>query len=111
MIYFPKVSKVNKITSIFTFAMQRLSIHIFYLVIICANVMHSNIYAQNNNSRQQNGYRVGIKVVDNDTLYVDMISPVYIFNHEKGRQSQNWRASSRSVLNFHTLYRYSLKAQ
>ena len=111
MIYFPKVSKVNKITSIFTFAMQRLSIHIFYLVIICASVMHSNIYAQNNNSRQQDGYRVGIKVVDNDTLYVDRIAPVYIFNHEKGRKSKNWRDYYRTVWNFKKVYPYALKAK
>ncbi len=70
------------------------------------------LYAQTiDNTNKIKGYNIGFKVDNNDTLYVDKIAPVYVFNVEKGRKSKNWREYYRTVWNFKKVYPYALKAK
>ena len=82
-------------------------------VAICTMFFADNtLYAQSlKKVPQEKGYNIGIKIDKNDTLYVDKIAPVYVFNLEKGKKSKNWREYYRTVWNFKKVYPYALKAK
>ena len=61
---------------------------------------------------QKPGYAIGYEIVDGDTLYVDKISPAYVYNRpERVKQSKEWRKFYRTVYNFGKVYPYALKAK
>ena len=73
--------------------------------------MDYHLYRQDVMINGKKGYRVGIKVVNKDTVYVDKITPLYVFNHTKGKKSKNWREYYRTVWNFKKVYPYALAAK
>lgn len=55
---------------------------------------------------------IGYKIEHGDTLYVDKISPVYVFNRPNNwKKSREWRTYYRTVYNFKKVYPYALKAK
>ncbi len=61
---------------------------------------------------QKPGYPIGYEIVNGDTLYVDKISPAYVYNRpERIKQSKQWRKFYRTVYNFGKVYPYALKAK
>lgn len=58
------------------------------------------------------GYPIGYEIINGDTLYIDKISPTYIFNRpEKWKKTKEWRKYYRTVYNFAKVYPYALKAK
>lgn len=58
------------------------------------------------------GYLIGYKIENGDTLYVDKIAPVYVFNRPQNwRKSKQWRDYYRTVYNFKKVYPYALIAK
>lgn len=65
-----------------------------------------------NGSSDKKGYLIGYKIENGDTLYVDKIAPVYVFNRpQKWRKSRQWRDYYRTVYNFKKVYPYALIAK
>lgn len=61
---------------------------------------------------QKPGYAIGYEIVGGDTLYVDKISPAYIYNRpERVKNTKEWRKFYRTVHNFAKVYPYALKAK
>ncbi len=61
---------------------------------------------------QKPGYAMGYEIVDGDTVYVDKITPAYVFNRpERVKNSKEWRKYYRTVYNFAKVYPYALKAK
>ncbi len=60
----------------------------------------------------EKGHLVGYKIEGGDTVYVDKIKPVYIFNRpDKRKKSRQWRDYYRTVYNFKKVYPYALLAK
>ena len=54
---------------------------------------------------------LGYTIENGDTVYVEKIKPVYVFNRPKSwQQSREWRKYYRTVYNFAKTYPYALKA-
>ncbi len=51
------------------------------------------------------------KVVDGDTVYVDMIRPARVFAKQKKQKGREWRKYYRLVFNFNKVYPYALEAK
>ena len=61
---------------------------------------------------QKPGYAMGYEIMDGDTVYVDKITPAYVFNRpERVKNSKEWRKYYRTVYNFAKVYPYALKAK
>lgn len=61
---------------------------------------------------QKPGYAMGYEIIDGDTVYVDKITPAYVFNRpERVKNSKEWRKYYRTVYNFAKVYPYALKAK
>ena len=61
---------------------------------------------------QKKGYLIGYKIENSDTVYVDKLSPVYVFNRPEGRKkSKQWREYYKLIYNFKKTYPYALKAK
>lgn len=62
--------------------------------------------------QQKKGYLIGYKIENSDTVYVDKLSPVYVFNRPEGRKkSKQWREYYKLIYNFKKTYPYALKAK
>ena len=60
---------------------------------------------------QKPGVALGYELVHGDTLYVDRIPPVHVFNRPEGwKKTREWRRFYRTVYNFAKVYPYALKA-
>lgn len=60
---------------------------------------------------QQKKTYLGYTIEHGDTVYVEKIKPVYVFNRpENWRHSREWRKYYRTVYNFAKAYPYALKA-
>lgn len=58
------------------------------------------------------GYLIGYKIEQGDTVYVDKVPPVYVFNRpDNWKKSKEWRTYYRLVYNFKKVYPYALKAK
>lgn len=76
-------------------------------------------FAQNNeqesiqkSAKGRKGVVIGYKIELGDTVYVDKIAPVYVFNRpSKWKKSKQWRDYYRTVYNFKKVYPYALKAK
>ncbi len=61
---------------------------------------------------QKPGYAIGYEIVNGDTIYVDKISPAYVYNRpERLKNTKEWRKFYRTVYNFAKVYPYALKAK
>ena len=61
---------------------------------------------------QKPGYAIGYEIVNGDTLYVDKLSPAFVYNRpESVKKSKEWRKYYRTVYNFAKVYPYALKAK
>lgn len=61
---------------------------------------------------QKPGYAIGYEIVNGDTLYVDKLSPAYIYNRpNRVKNTKEWRKFYRTVYNFAKVYPYALKAK
>ena len=61
---------------------------------------------------QKHGHAMGYEIIDGDTVYVDKITPAYVFNRpESVKNSKEWRKYYRTVYNFAKVYPYALKAK
>lgn len=80
---------------------------LFYpLFILLLFFITPNLYSQNK------GVMLGYKIENGDTLFVDNIAPVYLFNKDnKRRESRAWREYYRTIYNFKKVYPYALKAK
>ncbi len=77
-----------------------------FITLIC--LLSSNFLA----AQKTKGYSIGYEIVNGDTLYVDKISPAYVFNRpERVKQTKQWRKFYRTVYNFAKVYPYALKAK
>lgn len=71
----------------------------------------SLVFGQNTDSGKK-GVAIGYKIENGDTLYVDKIVPLYVFNRpDNWRKSRQWREYYRTVYNFKKVYPYALKAK
>ena len=60
---------------------------------------------------QKTGHAMGYEIVNGDTVYVDKITPAYVFNRpERVKNTKEWRKYYRTVYNFAKTYPYALKA-
>ena len=60
----------------------------------------------------EKGVVIGYKIENGDTLYVDKIAPLYVFNRpDNWKKSRQWREYYRTVYNFKKVYPYALKAK
>lgn len=63
-------------------------------------------------SAQKPGVPIGYEIVGGDTIYVDKISPLHVYNRpESWKKSREWRKFYRTVYNFAKVYPYALKAK
>ena len=61
---------------------------------------------------QKPGYAMGYEIVNGDTIYVDKITPAYVFNRpERVKNTKEWRKYYRTVYNFAKVYPYAIKAK
>ncbi len=61
---------------------------------------------------QKPGHAMGYEIINGDTVYIDKITPAYVFNRpEKVKNSKEWRKYYRTVYNFAKVYPYALKAK
>lgn len=61
---------------------------------------------------QKPGVRIGYEVHGKDTIYVDKINELHVFNRpESWKKSREWRKFYRTVYNFAKVYPYALKAK
>jgi len=61
---------------------------------------------------QKPGVAIGYEIHGGDTIYVDKISPLHVFNRpESWKKSREWRKFYRTVYNFAKVYPYALKAK
>lgn len=61
---------------------------------------------------QKPGVPIGYELVGKDTLYLDKIKEVHVFNRpESWKKSREWRKFYRTVYNFAKVYPYALKAK
>lgn len=61
---------------------------------------------------QKPGVPIGYELVGKDTLYVDKIKELHVFNRpESWKKSREWRKFYRTVYNFAKVYPYALKAK
>ena len=86
--------------------MAKLYIKYCFITLIC--LLCSNFtYAQ-----KPKGYSIGYEIVNGDTLYIDKISPAYVFNRpERVKNTKEWRKFYKTVYNFAKVYPYALKAK
>ena len=55
---------------------------------------------------------MGYQIEANDTIFVDKINPVYVYNKDdKRKEGRAWREYYRTVYNFKKVYPYALKAK
>ena len=74
---------------------------LFLFAFFCSHLMHG----------QQKRIYLGYSIENGDTVYVEKIKPVYVFNRPKNwQQSREWRKYYRTVYNFAKTYPYALKA-
>lgn len=90
---------------------MRIRLHNSTLTFCLILIAMSNCYAQNNLNTKVKGYNIGVKIINDDTLYVDKIAPVYVFNTDRKKKSKNWREYYRTVWNFNKVYPFALKAK
>lgn len=61
---------------------------------------------------QSSGVYMGYRIEANDTIFVDKIAPVYVYNKDDRRkEGRAWREYYRTVYNFKKVYPYALKAK
>ena len=61
---------------------------------------------------QKPGVRIGYEVHGKDTIYVDRINELHVFNRPQSwKKSREWRKFYRTVYNFAKVYPYALKAK
>ncbi len=61
---------------------------------------------------QKPGVPIGYELNGNDTIYIDKIKEVHVFNRpESWKKSREWRKFYRTVYNFAKVYPYALKAK
>ena len=61
---------------------------------------------------QKPGVQIGYEVHGNDTIYVDRINELHVFNRPQSwKKSREWRKFYRTVYNFAKVYPYALKAK
>ncbi len=61
---------------------------------------------------QKPGVRIGYEVHGKDTIYVDKINELHVFNRPQSwKKSREWRKFYRTVYNFAKVYPYALKAK
>ncbi len=81
--------------------------HLKYCILYLLCLLWCNI-AQG----QKPGYAIGYEIVGGDTLYVDKITPAYVYNRpERAKNTKEWRKFYRTVYNFAKVYPYALKAK
>lgn len=77
----------------------------------CILLLFSLMYASFANG-QKPGVPIGYELVGKDTLYVDKIKELHVFNRpESWKKSREWRKFYRTVYNFAKVYPYALKAK
>lgn len=59
------------------------------------------------------GVVMSYKVIDGDTVYVDKLPPVFVFDAPRGKKAKgrNWRQYRKLVYNFRVVYPYALQAR
>lgn len=78
----------------------------YCIFLIAAITLALNAHAQ------KPGVPIGYEISRGDTIYVDKISPVHVFNRpESWKKSREWRKFYRTVYNFAKVYPYALKAK
>ena len=78
----------------------------YCIFLIAATTVALNAHAQ------KPGVPIGYEISRGDTIYVDKISPVHVFNRpESWKKSREWRKFYRTVYNFAKVYPYALKAK
>lgn len=81
----------------------------FFCVVLLALLLFP-IYSFSQNTNKN--VLIGYKIERGDTVYVDKIAPVYVFNRpDNWRKSRQWRDYYRTVYNFKKVYPYALKAK
>lgn len=81
----------------------------FFGVVLLALLLFP-IYSFSQNTNKN--VLIGYKIERGDTVYVDKIAPVYVFNRpDNWRKSRQWRDYYRTVYNFKKVYPYALKAK
>ena len=61
---------------------------------------------------QKPGVQIGYEVHGKDTIYVDRINELHVFNRPQSwKKSREWRKFYRTVYNFAKVYPYALKAK
>lgn len=61
---------------------------------------------------QKPGVRIGYEVHGKDTIYIDRINELHVFNRPQSwKKSREWRKFYRTVYNFAKVYPYALKAK
>ena len=61
---------------------------------------------------QKPGVRIGFEVHGKDTIYIDRINELHVFNRPQSwKKSREWRKFYRTVYNFAKVYPYALKAK
>ena len=71
--------------------------------LLCTKFLHA---------QKPKGYPIGYEIVNGDTLYIDKISPAYVFNRpERLKKTKEWRKFYKTVYNFAKVYPYALKAK
>ena len=74
-----------------------------FICLLCSNFLHA---------QKPKGHPIGYEIVNGDTLYVDKISPAYVFNRpERLKKTKEWRKFYKTVYNFAKVYPYALKAK
>ncbi|MBE6225020.1 MAG: DUF4294 domain-containing protein [Bacteroidales bacterium] len=78
-----------------------------YSILIFATLLYASLaYGQ------KPGVPIGYELVGKDTLYVDKIKELHVFNRpESWKKSREWRKFYRTVYNFAKVYPYALKAK
>lgn len=77
----------------------------------CILLLFSLMYASFAHG-QKPGVPIGYELVGKDTLYVDKIKELHVFNRpESWKKSREWRKFYRTVYNFAKVYPYALKAK
>lgn len=65
--------------------------------------------AQNDSLRR--GHLMGFIIENGDTLFVESLPPVYVYNRDTKKNDKNWREFYRTVHNFAKAYPYALQAR
>lgn len=61
---------------------------------------------------QKPGVQIGYEIVGKDTIYIDKINELHVFNRPQSwKKSREWRKFYRTVYNFAKVYPYALKAK